>query len=147
MIQHRGPLRTVTGDDIICRVGSVLRIHRTDSNYIGIVARSCNRTVAVQAVIVFAATVASCHDYDQSSLPRRFHCLAERILRVAFKYRPSQRQVNDTNAVCIFEGDCTLQGRDHVGILSSAIHVEHLQINQLDARGNTVNFRRIAQAA
>ena len=77
------------------------------------------------AVIPSTAIIAGCHNHDQSSLPGCFHCLAEWILSVTFKYWPSQRKVHDTNAICIFEGNRALQCGDDIGILPPSIHIQN----------------------
>src|ERR1019366_905022 len=137
VIDQRWTSGTVAGNRVVGTRRRALRPCRSHRDDGGIVARSADGGEAVRSHRVVASPVARSNYHHNASLPGGFHCLAHRIERVALEHRTSQRHVNYTDVVGVFQRDRLLNGGDHLAVGARSVLIEYTQVDDVDVGSHT----------
>ena len=138
-IERGWSLRAVSGNAVIGPGGCTHILHGTNRDDIRIVAGGSDGAIAVGCCGVGTAVVAGGHHHHDASLPRLFHGQAKRIGLIGFIDRAAQREVDHPDVVLTLQGDGLLNTGNHVAVSAVAILIQHPDIDQVDARGNTLD--------
>ena len=93
-----------------------------------------------------AAIITGSYDYHNSIFPSLLDGLAQRVEFVGFIHRAAQRKVDYTNVVTRLQRDRLVNGSDHLAIGARAVLVEHSQIDDACAGGNSFESLAVRKA-
>ena len=144
MVQQRGTLAGIAGDQVIATTDGTHVFHRTHGNHIGVVRRSHDGPVSIGVLRVVPSFVASRNDYDDTALPCALNSLTQWIQAVRFVYRPPQTQIYDLDVICLYQTDSTITRTDNRTIRPVAFCIQDAQVDDVRVWRDTDESARTA---